>query len=82
MILPSCVNNTHQNSVQAPTQPMYFHSCFYYAKLIINACLVDMVMNPVPDSTSIVSDFDLWIHQGIFPMSQILEDRSDTFYQV
>ncbi len=65
-----------------PAQPLYFHSCSYYADLAVTLGLIDILEAPVPDDPSVASDFDLWLHQAVFPLSQTVDNGWETFNQV
>jgi hypothetical protein len=58
---------------------MSFHGCFNYAELPVNLSLVEILNAPVPDDPAVMSAFDQWIHESVFPMAQILESNSETF---
>ena len=64
-----------------PPLPLYFHTWMYYANLPITMGLVDLLNAPVPDDTSTISDFNLWLHQSIFPINHIITDGAETFNQ-
>ena len=54
----------------------------YYADIHITMGLVDLLNAPVPNDAHTISDFDLWLHQSIFPINHILTDGAETFNQV
>jgi len=63
-------------------QPIYFHSCHGYAEVVVNTGLLAMLEADVPEDPSAITDFDLWIHQAICPIADLIEDGAETFNRV
>ena len=61
---------------------MYFHSCFASVDVTVTLGLVDLLNMPILTDPCITSPFDLWVHEGVFPVSQIIENGSETFNQL
>jgi hypothetical protein len=81
-------HDSHENHIliraiqsQRPLQPLFFHSCFNHADLAVTSSLVELLDEEVPTDPLFASSFDLWLHQAIFPISDIAE-AFETFNRV
>jgi|SRR5271170_1586116 len=65
--------------LQVPVQPLFFHTCLYMAEVPMTCTLAELLNSPIHDDLSVVSPFDLWMHEAVFPMSHAADEGAETF---